>query len=333
MANVALHYRDGNRAFLQAFMARGALTFEDARPILAAIFSADENQLVTEDKVTRQDFDSYVAAATEAISFFDYEIRSSVHQATSKRVFALVNTTSDPTTQLATTYAPDELSFVKRVLDAMFDTYNTPRMECMCLDSMQVIKLARPPKSRHDNPSHHEEAEEENGDGGGATQAQTQTQAPTDKGLKHSEVEAMAAKLVSEGWLEKSREGFYSLSPRALMELRTWLVESFNDAEAAAGDWQRIKFCEACKDIITQGQRCAARDCNMRLHDMCGDAYWRARREKKCPAMRDGLDGGALCWREGDHKQGGLPEGTQAERAPEGERRGRSHEGGGRGQQ
>ncbi|RBQ65043.1 hypothetical protein VDGD_01925, partial [Verticillium dahliae] len=285
MANVAPHYRDGNRAFLQAFMARGALTFEDARPILAAIFSADENQPVTEDKVTRQDFDSYVAAASEAISFFDYEIRSSVHQATSKRVFALVNTTSDPMTQLATTYAPDELSFVRRVLDAMFDTYNTPRMECMCLDSMQVIKLARPPKPRQDNASHNEDAEEENGDGGAATQAQAQaqTQAPTDKGLKHSEVEAMAAKLVGEGWLEKSREGFYSLSPRALMELRTWLAESFNDAEAAAGDWQRIKFCEACRDIITQGQRCAARDCNMRLHDVCGDAYWRARREKKCP--------------------------------------------------
>ncbi|KAM0282675.1 hypothetical protein ACHAQH_002872 [Verticillium albo-atrum] len=275
MANVAPHHRDGNRAFLQAFMARGSLTFEDARPILAAIFSADDNQAVSEDQVTRQDFDSYVAAATDAISFFDYEIRSSVHQTTSKRVYALVNTTSDPMTQLATTYAPDELSFIKRVLDAMFDTYNTPRMECMCLDGMQAIKLARPPKPRNSNINNDEE------DGEGGTQAQTQSS--SDKGLKHSEVEATAAKLVGEGWLEKSREGFYSLSPRALMELRTWLVDSFNDTEAAAGDWQRIKFCEACKDIVTQGQRCADRDCNMRLHDVCGDAYWRAQRGKKCP--------------------------------------------------
>lgn len=30
-------YGDGHRAFLQAFMARGTMTFRQARPILAAI--------------------------------------------------------------------------------------------------------------------------------------------------------------------------------------------------------------------------------------------------------------------------------------------------------
>lgn len=35
-----LGYNDGNRAFLQAFMARSTLTFEEAKPVLAAIFSA-----------------------------------------------------------------------------------------------------------------------------------------------------------------------------------------------------------------------------------------------------------------------------------------------------
>ena len=33
-------YNDSNRAFLQAFIARNPLTFEDAKPILASIFSA-----------------------------------------------------------------------------------------------------------------------------------------------------------------------------------------------------------------------------------------------------------------------------------------------------
>lgn len=33
-------YNDSNRAFLQAFMARSSMTFNEARPILAAIFSA-----------------------------------------------------------------------------------------------------------------------------------------------------------------------------------------------------------------------------------------------------------------------------------------------------
>lgn len=32
-------YNDSNRAFLQAFMARSTMTFEEAKPVLAAIFS------------------------------------------------------------------------------------------------------------------------------------------------------------------------------------------------------------------------------------------------------------------------------------------------------
>lgn len=33
-------YNDSNRAFLQAFLARSTLTFDEAKPILAAIFTA-----------------------------------------------------------------------------------------------------------------------------------------------------------------------------------------------------------------------------------------------------------------------------------------------------
>lgn len=265
-AAVPQHYNDGNRAFLQAFMARGTMTFEEARPVLAAIFTLDENEDVSEQQVTREDFESYVAAASQAISFFDYEIRSTFHQATKEHVYALVNTTSDPMTQLATTFTPDELSFVKRLLDAICETHNTPRMEMLCISGMDATKLGRPKK-----PS--------NADGDAQ---QTQSQAP-DKGLKHSEVEQMLYKLVSQGWLEQSREGYYSLTPRSLMELRTWLIDSYNDPDLGPEEWQRIKFCKACKDIVTHGKRCAERDCTFRIHDTCEDAYWRTQRERKCP--------------------------------------------------
>jgi hypothetical protein len=36
------HYNDGNRAFLQALLARGMVTFQDGQIILAAIFTAQE---------------------------------------------------------------------------------------------------------------------------------------------------------------------------------------------------------------------------------------------------------------------------------------------------
>jgi hypothetical protein len=39
------HYNDANRAFLQALLARGMVTFEEGQKILAAIFTAQEGIL------------------------------------------------------------------------------------------------------------------------------------------------------------------------------------------------------------------------------------------------------------------------------------------------
>ncbi|KAI1327124.1 Nse1 non-SMC component of SMC5-6 complex-domain-containing protein [Xylariaceae sp. FL0255] len=273
---VAGHYDDSNRAFLQAFLARGTMTFKEAQPILAAIFSVQEKKKTRPEQVTQDDFISYISAASAAISPFDLEIRSVAHQIKKDRVYAVVNTTSDPMTQLATLHTPDEIAFVKRVIDAMFEKYNTPRIEALCLDGMQANKLRIPPRPD----------DEEMGKNG-------ETQQSSVRGLKSSEVEAMMGSMVQEGWFEKSRDGFYCLSPRALLELRSWLLESYNDPDAEAGEWQRVKFCEACKEVVTIGQRCAERDCLVRLHDICVDAFFRTRRggERACPKCKKGWTG------------------------------------------
>ncbi|KAH6996514.1 Nse1 non-SMC component of SMC5-6 complex-domain-containing protein [Ilyonectria sp. MPI-CAGE-AT-0026] len=268
-------YTAGNRAFLQAILARGTITFEEAQPVLAEIFTADRgnDSEVRADQVTQQQFNEYIGIASEAVSLFDYEIRSTVHQVTKQRIYALVNTTSDPQTQLATIHTPDELSFIKRVLDGMFEKYNSPRMEVLAITEMQAIKLARPDRRQSQ------------------VDADAQTQTPGDKGLKHSEVENVLASLVEGGWFEKSEDAFYSLSPRALLELRPWLVETYNDPDTGPDEWQRIKFCEACKDIVTIGLRCTEPNCNFRLHDICEDAFWRTRRDKKCPKCSSAWSG------------------------------------------
>lgn len=84
---------------------------------------------------------------------------------------------------------------------------------------------------------------------GNATQ---QTQAPgASQSLSMSQAETMMQRLVEEAWLEKSRKGFYSLSPRGLMELRGWLVATYN-VENEDGAWvNKIKSCAACGEIIT----------------------------------------------------------------------------------
>ena len=68
--------------------------------------------------------------------------------------------------------------------------------------------------------------------------------------------ERVLASLVAEGWFELSKAGFYSLSPRALMELRGWLIETYNEGADEDGsedeEWvERIKLCQACKEIVT----------------------------------------------------------------------------------
>ena len=270
------NYGPSHRAFLQALTARGALTFEDARPILAAIWNAGEQDGESEhdaDEVTEGDFLSYIDIARQAVSLFDYDIRTTVHQISKERLYVLVNTTSDPQTQLATTYSADELSFIKRVFDSMFETFNSPRMEVMALTQMQAMKVARP--NRRQSQIEGEES----------------TQSTAGRGLKHSEVEDVFASLVNGGWLEKSRNQYYSLTPRALIELRPWLIETYNDPDAEPDEWQRIKLCAACKDLITYGLRCAEPRCNFRLHDICEDAFWRVRGDKRCPKCSREWDG------------------------------------------
>ncbi|KAI0882790.1 Nse1 non-SMC component of SMC5-6 complex-domain-containing protein [Annulohypoxylon maeteangense] len=291
--DIPRQYDDSNRAFLQAFMARGTLTFKQAQPILAAIFTAAETTAfarraredpdnpepipTTANQVTRDDFDSYVSAASEAASAFDYEIRSATHQATKERVYALVNVAGDPLTQMATLRTPEENAFVKRVVDAMFERYNSPRLEMCCLDGMQANKLRTAPREVEENGG---EGGNENGDGNGEGASMV---VGGTRGLKSSEVENVMRNMVDEGWFERSPKGFYSLAPRALIELRAWLVDAYNDPDAEPDEWQRVKFCEACREIVTVGQRCAERDCNVRLHDICQDAFWRMRGERKCP--------------------------------------------------
>merc|ERR1711967_153296 len=141
MGGVDGHYNNTHRAFLQALLARQTITLADAKPLLASIQTAH-----TPDRPTLpEDVSNYVHTLNDSLSPFDMEIRSTLHQQTKDRIYALVNTTSDALTQMSTSFKAEEIAFVKRVLDAMFETYNTPRAEIMAITSMQALKLAKAP--------------------------------------------------------------------------------------------------------------------------------------------------------------------------------------------
>ncbi|KAL4781756.1 Nse1 non-SMC component of SMC5-6 complex-domain-containing protein [Aspergillus varians] len=273
-------YDDSNRAFLQALMARSTITFEESQPVLAAILSARGGETVSPDDVTEEDLSSFIGAANSAISPFDLEIRSSLPQlqpdplstanVTPERVYALVNTTSDGLTQLATTYTADEISFVKRILDRIFEVNNNKMTEAMAVSAIEAIQQAKV-------------AGENRRESGSATQA---TQGGAAQSLSMAQAEAVLKQLVEDGWFEKSMKGFYTLSPRGLMELRGWLVATYNDENEHGRRNNKIKFCAACKDIITIGQRCGNRDCTGRLHDHCIPNFFRVQKAEHCPVCR-----------------------------------------------
>ena len=240
--------------------------------------------------VTQAEFDKYINAANNALSAFDLEIRSTFHQVSRLRVYSLINSTSDAVSQLATSHSPDEISYLKRLLDAMFETNNTPRQEVMAITSMQAVRLSKAPG---------EVSETQNG---------TATQGSGGQGLTMVQAEKMLVKLVDERWFEKSRTGYYSLTPRALMELRQWLLETYNDNGEDDDDdddgpgAMKIKLCVACREIITvvsgscsldsailkprQGQRCPKRNCPCRLHDICAQGFWRTQPSRQCPICK-----------------------------------------------
>lgn len=106
----------------------------------------------------------------------------------------------------------------------MFETNNSHRSEVLAIKSTEALRLAKAT----------------------ANQDVEATQGAQAQSLTMMQAQRMLQAMVDEGWFEHSKKDFYTLTPRALMELRGWLVETYNDDED-----ERIKTCSACKSLIT----------------------------------------------------------------------------------
>lgn len=176
-------------------------------------------------------------------------------------------------TQLATRFSASEIAFIRRLLDAMFETYNTPSRETMAVKQMEASQLARPRRNRQSQAA--SLADED-----GPTQA-------ADSGITIGEADAVLRALVADGFLQLSNARYYSLAPRALMELDSYLKETYNDTAEDEDDEPtiRIRDCEGCREIVTFGIRCNNRECGVRWHDRCANQYYsgRSAEGKRCP--------------------------------------------------
>lgn len=297
-----VEYTNSHRAFLQAFLARGSMTFAEIRPILAACVSAQdpEDRETLPNDITETELSNYIATINSTISPFDLEFRSTLSQHDKTRIYALVNTTSDAITQLATIHSPDEIAYVKRVLDEMFISGCSRRQELFAVQGIKAVNCRTVHKGRQSGVNGHNNTTIINSDDEDGAPAQTQTAGQAQSITMH-QAEVLLETLVEEGWFECSRRKHYSLAPRALMELRGWLIETYNEDADAEGDddedegVQRIKFCNACRDIVTIGQRCPDLNCLGRLHDHCTRTMWRSQGgAEKCPVCKKDWEGFAF---------------------------------------
>jgi hypothetical protein len=163
------------------------------------------------------------------------------------------------------------------LLDYMFESNNTPTREIMAIKHLDASQLAR--ISRRNRQS---QAANEDGEAEGDTQ--------TDTGITIADADMVLTSLVHEGFFEKHGKDsvYYSLAPRALMELRGYLKETYNDEDAT-----RIRDCEGCSQIVTFGVRCDNRKCGVRWHDWCANQYYRGRStgNRGCPKCETILSG------------------------------------------
>lgn len=162
-----------------------------------------------------------VSRINTAIADFDLEVRKTFDQTTGTPIWAIVNTTSDSMTQLATTHNASEIAYFRTLLSAIFDTSNSVHEEVFAVKSTDAVNLSSADKVN----------------------------------LTKSAGEVALHEFIREGWLEKSRNGFITITERGLQELKEYLMEMFNDMdEEGGGRVDKMRTCHTCQEIITKVQ-------------------------------------------------------------------------------
>ncbi|KAI4692827.1 uncharacterized protein J4E88_001195 [Alternaria novae-zelandiae] len=268
-------------ADLPAFHTHSVLTVDEIKSILAHVMTAHNPERPwTAGDVTQPNITSTIQTINAKIEAFDYEIRSTRDQQTKESIYALVNNASDTVTQFATTFSANEIAYIRRVLDQMFETNNTNIREVMAVKHTEASQLARTSRRNRQSQANSRQSQI-NGDA-------DDTQASADTGITIAEADQVLETLVSQAFFQKSKAGYYSLAPRALMELRAYLKETYNESAEENEDGReiiRIRDCEGCKEIVTFGIRCNNKECGVRWHDACANSYYRGRSgdRRKCP--------------------------------------------------
>ncbi|CDO71235.1 hypothetical protein BN946_scf184863.g31 [Trametes cinnabarina] len=231
---------DVQRLFLQAILSRRILSQKLAAKIwekcIDAVKEANET-LEIQYRDDRNSWDTFVANVNDALNPLDLEFAHLHDEVSGKEMYAVVNRKGDEIAQMATEYTPLEITYFKAVLEQIMLAPN----ESYCVSSLAALREVNSLKSN----------------------------------MTKSQAEATLNSFVARGWLLKSRRGRYSLSTRTILELQTYLRNTYEN---------EILECTICMELVTRGIACYTPQCKTRMHTHCFNNY--KRRNRQCPSCK-----------------------------------------------
>ncbi|KAG0200822.1 hypothetical protein BGX28_006208 [Mortierella sp. GBA30] len=230
-----------HRFFLQAAISRRLMTEATALDLYSQACN------LTQEPFDQDNFSDFIGQLNEGLNSVELEFRRSQDEVTGTPVMALTNTNGQKIAQVATGYSPTELEYFKHLLDAIV----TADDEAYCISSTAALHEAGTLKNKENKVLV----------------------------LTKRDAELLLDRFIADKWFIRSAAGAYSLSMRSLLELQTYLKETYED---------QIQECTLCMEIITKGQRCQVAACAARLHHHCAGTYFKNMNNKVCPTCHSG---------------------------------------------
>lgn len=240
-------YTDAEKALLQYIISVGSVKEEDLKSLYTKLKESEtpHQQIALEDipGFKERKLDDAVENINDRLHLLGYEVTKSKSQDTQEMYYVYINTVTDTPSKISTPHSAKEIDVIKKIIEKIIVECEDESFVITNTDALRICSSA----------------------------AQ----------MSASEGENFLKRVVDEGWLDRSSKGRYSLSIRALAELKKTLIDQYGVRSAENSEGQ-ITLCKGCNEIVTNGVRCFSDPCFIKFHTGCQNHYFRAN-GTKCP--------------------------------------------------
>lgn len=236
-------YTNVERALLQYIISVGSAREESLTSVHTKLKQTDDEDLALIDGLKERRLDETIEKINDKLHLLGYEIAKAKSQETQEINYVFINTIADAPAKISTTHSPKEIEVIKKIIEKIIVECED---ESFVITSSEALKIC-------------------------SRSAQ----------LSASEGEHLLRELVNEGWLNRSNKGRYSLSIRALTELKRTLIDKYGIRSRTSPEGH-VTLCTGCNEIVTSGVRCFSDSCFIKFHSECQGHYFRAK-GTKCP--------------------------------------------------